>query len=160
MDKLIQWEFIEILNAIGLPLLAYSVFVMYRSLTKRTAFLQNSMADMKYAYDSVIETSKQRSGELEALLANQKKFNDFYLQMVSDSNEHVEKIREWRKSEIVILEGRINELSNDLEKANEMIENLRSKNLKFKTKIDTLKAKVIELTRGVGPGESMARGYK
>ena len=126
MDKLINT-----LEAIGLPILTYAIILMYRTLIKRTSFLQNSLTDMKEVYDSVISTAKHRSTELEASIDNQSKFNELYLKMVTDSNEHVEKIKEWKKSEIIILEERMNSISQDLEKANAMMsssKNEREKN--------------------------------
>jgi len=155
MDKLINT-----LEAIGLPILTYAIILMYRTLIKRTSFLQNSLTDMKEVYDSVISTAKHRSTELEASIDNQSKFNELYLKMVTDSNEHVEKIKEWKKSEIVILEERMNSISQDLEKANAMIVQLKKENSSLSSKIVAFKVKLDTMNRQVGPGESMARGYK
>tara|TARA_B110000977_G_scaffold195700_1_gene274635 strand:+ start:107 stop:586 length:480 start_codon:yes stop_codon:yes gene_type:complete len=153
-------KLITLLNAIGLPVLTYAIVLMYRTLVKRSSFLQSSIKDMKEVYDSVIKTAKHRSSELEASIDNQSKFNELYLKMVTDSSEHVEKIKEWKKSEIVILEDRMNSISKDLEKANDLIIQLKQENDSLNIKISAFKIKLDSINQSVGPGESMARGFK
>jgi predicted RNase H-like nuclease (RuvC/YqgF family) len=119
------------------------------------------MNDMKKIYDSIIETSQKRSSELEASMENQKVFNELYLKMVSDSSEHAQKINEWRKSEVFILEGRIDSLQLDLENSKKEIDTLKKENESLKNEINNLKNIISELRRGnMGPGESMVIGSK
>lgn len=161
INNLISPELISILDAIGLPVIAAALVIFYRSLVKRTSFLQNSMIDMKKVYDSIIETSQKRSSELEASMENQKVFNELYLKMVSDSSQHAEKINEWRKSEVFILENRIDSLHLELKKSVMEIDAHKKDKKLLKDEISKLKEIIsqLKITR-MGPGESMASSHK
>lgn len=115
---------------------------------------------MKGVYSSVIEAAKLRVADLEASIESQKKFNELYIQMISDSNDHVEKIKEWRNSETVILEGKLSALSTELAQAQGMISELKKENQVLKQEIEDLKEKIFSIHSEIGPYESMARSNK
>jgi len=54
----------------------------------------------------------------------------------------------------------MNSISQDLEKANAMIVQLKKENISLSSKIVAFKVKLDTMNRQVGPGESMARGHK
>jgi len=107
---------IQLLNTLGLGILAGGVIVYYRALLARSDTLKNSLNDLKSAHETVVSTMEKRAKEIDARFDDEKKFRSLRLSLLEEVEIYRIKVKAWKDDELSILQNKLKEVSDRLEK--------------------------------------------
>src|SRR5260370_4569096 len=106
---------IQLLNTLGLGVLATGLIVYYRALLSRSDNLRESFTDLRDAHQKVISAMERRAKDIDERFEDEKKFRSLHMSLLEDVEVYRVKVSAWRNDELTILQGRLREMTNRLD---------------------------------------------
>jgi hypothetical protein len=106
---------IQLLNTLGLGVLATGLIVYYRALLSRSDNLRESLTDLRDAHQKVISAMERRAKDIDERFEDEKKFRSLHMSLLEDVEVYRVKVSAWRNDELTILQGRLREMTNRLD---------------------------------------------
>ena len=106
---------IQLLNTLGLGVLATGLVIYYKALVSRSDTLKDSLSDLKIAHESVVAAMDKRAKQIDDRFEDEKKFQNLHLSLLEEVDVFQIRIKTWRDDEVSRLHDRLGEMANRME---------------------------------------------